>query len=160
MAHTQFEPSFPGAWEGTADVDVMDAAGVAPNRVIQTDDAWSVDVEWEIDGFLASLTDIASGAEWTVSVYAESLGGGAAQEKQIGTTQTVNFTNNTPSGTARQYSASIMIPTHSANPAQGLPAGAYRLVTIILARKAAAPNDPLPQAAFVDGPVVHLYDPS
>lgn len=162
MAHTQFEPVNPGFFEGTASVEVLDPSGMDPARIIQTDHAWQIDVTWLLEGSLANGMIPLMAADWTVAVYAESLGAGATEEKQIGAMATVSFGSGTALDTLRrEYKESISVPAFTADPVAGLPAGAYRLVTIILAEQGAgapSPGTPLEYAAFVEGPVVQLYE--
>jgi hypothetical protein len=134
---------------GTATAVVNDPAGSAPPNIIQTDHAWNVEVEWEIDGPLAP----ALGGEWEVTVYAESLGGG--EEKQIGDTKTVSLAAAPALPLPRQYATTVNIPTSAADAVKGLGEGRYRLVTAILYKNL---GFPLEMAAFIEGPIVMIYE--
>lgn len=157
MSHAMFEPENAPFFEGRAFVEVQDPTGVAPATIIQTDHGWQVNVSWRIDGNWANTVIPTMSADWKVSVYAESLGAGAAEEKQIGDPMSVPFSGGSASSpTRREYDVSVSVPASTADPAKGLAEGAYRLVTIILAENAA--GTPLEFAAFVEGPVIQQYD--
>ncbi|GAB4280194.1 MAG: hypothetical protein Kow0080_32880 [Candidatus Promineifilaceae bacterium] len=140
-----FEDLFPGnLLSGQAVAAVRDPNGInPPNNIIQTDDTCFIDVRWHIVGAAAGFL----GGEWKVTVYYESIGGGP--EGQF-PSQTVPLSA-APATQHRDYSTTITVPAGT------LPPGAYRLVTLINYSNLGVPQE---MAAFVEGPIMQVYDPS
>jgi hypothetical protein len=146
-----FEAPFGGLLTGTAEITVKDPAGITPpSTIIQTDDAWQVEVKWEIDGAIAPFI----GGEWEVSVFVEAIGPG--EEKQVGTTKNVPLSNAAPLPLPRQYTTAVDVPAFDPNAGVGLDKGAYRLVTLVNFKHLGVP---LEMAAFVEGPILQVYEP-
>lgn len=119
---------------------VQDPSGIGPTHILQENDAWSIRVNWDLGGFMAPFL---GGVNYEVSAYADSLAGG--YEGQIGTTQNV-------AGGPLNLQAVINVP--AGNMVGGLPAGAYKLTTLITCN---AGGVPLEMAGFLEGPVIQVY---
>ena len=146
-----FEAPFGDLLTGTAEITVKDPAGITPpSTIIKTDDAWQVEVKWEIDGVAASFI----GGEWEVSVFVEAIGPGA--EKQVGTTKNVPLSDAAPLPLPRAYTTAVDVPAFDPNTGAGLDKGAYRLITLVNYKNQ---NMPLEMAAFVEGPILQVYEP-
>lgn len=136
-----FEHNFGALLTVTDSAVVEDPAGISPpTHIIQEDDAWRIRVDWSLSGFLAPFL---GGVDYEVSAYADSLAGG--YEGQIGTTQNV-------AGGPLNLQAVINVP--AGNMVGGLPAGAYKLTTLITCN---AGGVPLEMAGFLEGPVIQVY---
>jgi hypothetical protein len=137
-----FEDLFPADMTGNIDATVLDPHGITPpTTIIRVTDDWGVHVEWYIDGPAAPLL----GGEWTVTVYAESIGAGP--EMQLGN-KVVDLDTQLPAP-PRNYEATINVVAGT------LPAGVYRLVSVL---NYANMGVPLEIAGFVEGPLVQIYD--
>lgn len=114
-----------------------------PNRVLQSDLPWSIQVDWNISGLIVG----GLGGIWQVRAYAESIGGGF--EGQVGADVLVDL-NTAPATPSRSYTATVNVP------AGFLPDGAFKLVVLINYTNGGLPQQ---MAAFVEGPVVQMYTP-
>ena len=114
-----------------------------PNRVLECDATWSIDVEWTLSGKVAP----ALGGEWTIHTYLESMGPGP--ENEVFPTVVVPV-NAAPPMTPRTWRQKLDI---SRTP----PAGVYKLVTVVLYSNM---GKKLPMAGFTEGPLVEFYEAS
>ncbi|HSM58425.1 MAG TPA: hypothetical protein VK879_19885 [Candidatus Sulfomarinibacteraceae bacterium] len=147
-AHTQFEPDVPGTFEGLATVDVVEPGG-APAAIIDTDDAFTIEVHWETKGWVPPLFDgLADTVEWQVTAYLEALGSGA--DMTLGTESAKFNAGAAPAADQRDYDVSIAVAGST------VPAGAYRLITVILGENTAT-GVKQRVAAFVDGPTLQFF---
>jgi hypothetical protein len=85
--------------------------------IIDSKDAWSINVSWTTSGFLAP----AIGGNWQVRAFLESMGGGF--EGQVGATVSVAAAG------PLNKNATINVPP--ANTIPGLTPGAYKLVVTL-----------------------------
>lgn len=140
----QFEHPFGDSLTGEASVVVKDPQGIEPPAtIIQTDDEWTIEVHWSLDGPAAPFLC----GQWQVAAFVESIGPG--EEKQVGETQTVPMDAAPPLPTPRTYTTTIVVP------AGELAVGAYKLVTLINANQNGVP---LEMAAFIEGPILQFYE--
>jgi hypothetical protein len=141
-----FEHPFGGFLIGALTAAVEDPAGIEPpSTIIQTDDAWNIRVDWSVDGGFAPFL----GGDWHVSVFVESIGPGF--EGQVGGPVDVPVADAPPAPLPREYSATVGVA------AGDLAAGTYKVVTLLNYDNGGFPQE---MAAFQEGPVVQLYEPS
>jgi hypothetical protein len=116
-----------------------------PNTILEENLGGSVKVDW---GFTGIATSFLPGTTFTVSVYAESIGGGP--EKRVGSP--VNVPGAGP------LTATVVISPGEL-PADAPPdiSGVYKLTTVITHRGCA--GAPTALSAFVDGPVIQMRNP-
>lgn len=139
-----FEVPNPLVLNGTLSAALHDP-GQAPATIVKTTDAFHVHAVWSIDGPAAGVM----GGDWHLSAYLESIGLGF--EGQIGATVNVPLAGTPPVPLPRNYHADINVA------AGAVPAGAYKLVTVLLYTNGGFPNE---IAAFSEGPIVQFYDPA
>lgn len=129
---------------GTITHHILDPAGIdPPSTIIQTDDAWDVEVDWGINGVPAFFL----GGEWHVRVFAESVGPGPEQELGHDHVPVAAA----PPALNRAYNMTIHVPAGT------LPEGTYKLVTVINYTNGGIPGE---MAGFDDQTVVQVYEPS
>lgn len=138
-----FEDLIPGPQlAGDITAQVLDPAGITPpEKIIRENDPWAVKANWHIQGPVAPIV----GGDWKVSVYAESMGPGA--EANLGSQNVA--VNSAPPPSPRNYTATINVPAGT------LPAGVYRLVTVLNYSNLGVPQE---IAGFAEGPFVQIYD--
>lgn len=155
----QFDPNIPPYIGGDiTTVVVQDPASTFPplevgNRVLDRKKAFEVKVRWEIQGSLAPLWLAAlQTADWDVSAYAESIGGGS--EVRLGTTKVaVDPLNLTYEATINV--APLTLDEHTPNSNQS---GVYKLVVaVFLDSTLGAPG--FDMVGFAEGPYVQVEDP-
>lgn len=142
-----FEPLIvgnPALLSGSVSFLVLKTAEpLAPTTIIETDDAWEVDINWTITGLVAP----ALGGDWNVRVFLESMDG-------LNPTGQVGFANvplaSVPPSTNRKYSANISIAAGTVN------AGLYKLTAAITYSNLGVPLD---MAGFHEGPLMQFIDP-
>lgn len=155
----QFDPNIPGLITGEiTTVLVRDPANTFPgfevgNHVIDSDEDFQVRVQWELDGLLATLWLAAlEDADWDVSVYAESMGGG--NEIRLGTE------NVQVDPQQHQYAATIdvrggRLQEHTPGTDFG---GVYKLVVaVFLNSELGQPGYDI--TGFSEGPYIQVEDP-
>jgi hypothetical protein len=155
----QFDPNIPGLITGEiTTVLVRDPANTFPpfevgNHVIDSDEDFQVRVTWELDGLLATLWLAAlEAADWDVSVYAESMGGG--NEVRLGT-ETVEV-----DPAQHAYEATIdvsggQLQEHTPGTDIG---GVYKLVVaVFLNSNLGSPGYDI--TGFSEGPYIQVEDP-
>lgn len=131
---SDFPPPHP--LDASISMDVFDPTEfVAPGqyeriRVVETDDAFLVEVNWCVCGaFAASLCGC-----WEISFYLDDVDGVGTSSGQLGTTQTVDVDSVKPVAgdnddvTRRCYTLSFTVPAKTVNK------GAYSLLVIITLR--------------------------
>ena len=125
-------------------VAVIDNDG-NPNRVIDDQFAFDVTIAWSVrPPATAQVLD----GQWTVKLYAESVGPGP--EKQIGTaTRTATGVQN--------YTATITVPAGTLPSDVPPDSGVYKLVIVITYRNTLGQLTEM--AAFSEGPMVLLRKP-
>ncbi len=162
MLMDQFDPFIQGHLEGSftsvAVTEPPPALGTG-NLVIDPTKDFKVNVKWEINGALTGNWLFGTGA-FTVSVFAESLGGGP--EQRVGTA-----TVNAPSGIKKfdhaEYDVDVLVPGGTlpeSNPGGSnvSPSGIYKLaVSVFLDNKTVGPYDTF---GFHEGPIVAVEDPA
>lgn len=112
-----FQPSnVPALFTGAITNVAVNSPFPDSQLIIDTKDAWSINVSWNTSGFLAP----AIGGTWQVRAFAESMGGGF--EGQVGPTVTV--------AAAGGLNKNATIPVAPAN-TLGIGAGAYKLVVTL-----------------------------
>lgn len=137
-----FEHPFLGpSLNATVNSVVLDPVGFQPNTIIQTEDAWVVRVNWQISGPGAPML----AGDWTVRAFLESIGPGF--EGQVGPAKVVSL-NTAPPAAVRNYTTDINIAGGA------VPAGAYKLVTLINYSHLGVPGE---MAAYTEGPVLQFY---
>jgi hypothetical protein len=128
--------------DGTATAVVEDPAGITPpHTIIQSNDAWRVRVNWTMSGLIAGFL----GGDFHVRVYAESVGGGF--EGQLGATVNIAVAS-VPNPPPKNYQALVNVAAGFLAP------GAYKLVTLINYSNLGVPQE---MAAFVEGPIIQIY---
>jgi hypothetical protein len=138
-----FETLDPAHLTGSISLTVLDP-GAQPTNIIETDDNWSVKVEWSISGPIAP----GLGGDWHVKAFLDDLDGGPF-EGQVGATKHISLNSAAPA-LVRNYTTTIDVPAGTP------PVGVYRLVTVITYSNL---NVPLEMAAFEEGPVLQFYNP-
>lgn len=134
---------------GQEGVSTSGYPNVPIERVIQTDQMFTVGVQWSVAGLLTGLID--PNAKWHVQVYFEQLGGG---EINLGgaSHQDVTFGTFTPipgvTG-GRQYNARLSFPPNS------IPEGLYEVVCVL--RLLNSSHGPGPVAGFAELGKVEFY---
>jgi len=119
----------------------------APTTIIRTDQSWAVQVSWENTGLATGMID----GKWHLHVFAESMGQGV--EKTL--TDPNDHIFPLQPGPAPTYSRHFHVPAGS------LPAGPtgvtlYKIVTSLTYIDAAGNRGPI--AAYVEGPIIQIYD--
>ncbi|MBU2664946.1 hypothetical protein KOI35_15695 [Actinoplanes bogorensis] len=138
MALIQFPHQLFGSGQFTA--TVLDNNGT-PTHVLEAGAPFRVETSWEIPASAALLL----GGVWTVSVYAESIGGGP--ELRTGT-------DTVPLNGGTNYSANVVVPPSTLNGNPSPPAsGVYKLVTVLTHRNFGRNSD---VAAIAEGPMVRI----
>ena len=143
MTDTDFD-GLPGLGGTVTNVAVIDHDG-NPNKVIDDDQPFDVQVDWTITpAVTAALLD----GTWTVRAYAESMGPGP--EQLIGTA-------NVAANGGTSYSATMSIPV-GVLPSDVAPdSGVYKLVVVITYRNRFGQLTEI--AAFAEGSMFLLREP-
>jgi hypothetical protein len=129
--------------------EVLDPNGILPVEIIQTTQAWSVRVQWNLSGLNAPFLQ-GAGRQWKLQVFAESIGTGFEGEL---TPAPIMVPVGPVAAAAPNFTYDVTIPITAA--ALSTP-GVYKLVTVLTLVDGAAP---LPIAAYQEGPVVQTYAP-
>ena len=127
---------------GVIGLQVLDP-DLNPNRVLQTNLDWNIQVDWNISGMIAG----GLGGEWEVRAYVESIGTGF--EGQVGPAMIVPLSS-APATASRSYTTTITVPAGTP------PAGAYKLAVLVNYSNGGLPQQ---MAAFAEGPVLQFYNP-
>lgn len=138
-----FEVPNPMSLAGALSAVLIDP-GQAPATIVKTTDPFRVHADWFVNGPAAAIM----GGDWHLRAYLESIGPGF--EGQIGPTVNVPVATTPPLPLPRNYHADINVA------AGAVPAGTYKLVTVLLYTNGGFPNE---IAGFSEGPLVQFYDP-
>lgn len=145
-------PLAPGAYDGTMQAATFEIGNAGefenPTQLIDTSESWGVKVDWEMHGILAKFLH----ATFELRILLESIGPGA--ELALPATVVEVDSLSTPwVGGQRVYSRNIPIPAGT------VPAGAYKLVTLLQLYDHANPGaKPYPVAGMVEGPIVNFFN--
>jgi hypothetical protein len=148
-----FDPNRPGLIEGeVTSVAIIDPVPVG-NLVVDPTTAFEVAVEWRVLGLLTDLWLNSMDNDWSVQVYADSVGAGP--ETQIAaTTKSKNDFVSGPGPSERQYSLVLQIPPNTLEEDSGDVSGVYKLVvTVFLNSSIPGPFD---MAGFREGPFIRV----
>jgi hypothetical protein len=142
------------AYDGTMQATVFELAAPdtpVPTNHIRTTQNWGVRVDWEMTGaFTPFLID-----EFRLRAFVESIGPGAEMALPLAGPVIVNtLAGPLGVGPKRTYSANINIPAGT------VPAGVYKLVTLVQLHDDGAPGNPYPVVATVEGPIVTIFQPA
>ncbi len=144
MSQTAFETYDPAHLAGQMNVTVLDPDDPGtPTNIIETDDAFAIQVDWTITGLAAPFL----GGQWHVNAYLDDADGVAPSSGLLGGV-TVAVGGSGGSST-RSYSTIINVP------AGAVQAGLYDL-TVAITYDNFGP--PLSIAAFSEGPILQFYD--
>lgn len=123
---------------------------LTPNTIIETNDPWSVEVDWSTSGTVAP----ALGVTWKVQAFLESMDG-KPDPGQVGPTEMLTLANGhfTPPNTV-SYKATINVG------AGVVPAGLYKLnVAVTTTATIGGVTIPIEMAGFDEGPLMQFYVP-
>lgn len=162
---SRFDPDIPCLIEG--EVTCVTLTETQPfcyglgNRVVDPNKPFDVTVEWELWGQLIPLWLAALGGDWIVSVYTESMGGGA--EKLIGTKKVpvASFTACPVPATrpnCRKYTAMVTVPAGQlaeGNPGSDI-SGVYNLVATVFLDSKLAGTPGFDLIGFRVGPYIQV----
>jgi hypothetical protein len=146
------DPLLQGAIAGAT---VSEIDGVSPTTVIRTDQAWEVEVQWNLEGSLLGTLFFNFVGEWVVSLFLESMG--PTTEYALPTAGGVRlsvdtFTLPDPNDeTHRDYTTTIPVSANTVDP------GVYKMVVAITYES--APGTPGPIAGFHEGGMFQFYTP-
>ena len=141
-----FEPQALPLMTGAISTEVVDP-GLSPVNIIHVSDPWKVHVTWNMTGDF--VPPLPATGKWHLRVYAESVGPGASavvssKDVTVGSVPLV--------GKTRSYDDNLDVP------ANALPPGLYRVVTVITIDDGTLPiPNPVPIAAFGEGPVMQFF---
>jgi hypothetical protein len=155
----QFDPNIPGLIGGdVTTVVVIDPAGTFPpfevgNHVLNSNDAFKVNVSWEVNGLLRPLWLAALGGNWNVQLFAESLGGGP--EILLARNDTV-----AADPAVASYSVTLDVPPNAldeGNPGSNV-SGIYKLVVSVFLNSALG-SPGFDMTGFNEGPIIQVENP-
>lgn len=145
MAETAFETFDPAHLTAQMKVLVVDPEDPdTPNTVIETDDEFQINVDWQLDGIAAPYV----GGTWTVRAYLDDRDGIAPSSGPVGPTMIVPVGLFIPPTLPRKYSTIILVKDHKVQ------AGLYDLTVAITYDNGVK----LSMAGFSTGPVLQFYD--
>ncbi|MGH3788790.1 MAG: hypothetical protein ACRDRG_20080 [Pseudonocardiaceae bacterium] len=148
----QFDPNFPGLFEGEiSDITVIDPV-FQGNRVIDPNQEFRVKIEWRIFGTEVPTYLATADQNWDVSAYAEGIG--ASPEVLLGNIS-VSKNNSVPCGGAFcfKYEATVVVTpgtlqAHVPNSAQS---GIYKIAAAVFLNSPVVGRDMI---GFKEGPVI------
>ncbi len=144
MAQTAFETPDPAHLKGKMSVEVLDPSDPGtPTNIIETDDAWKIKVDWELDGLGAPYV----GGTWHVHAFLDDADG-VAPSSGLVATASKPVGPFFPPTLPRKYSVTMTIPAHKVG------AGLYQLVVALNYDNGAK----LSMAAFVESGILQFYD--
>jgi len=121
-----------------------------PTTIIRTDQSWAIQVSWKNTGLATGMID----GKWHLHVFAESLGAGP--EVTLTDLPEDHIFDLNPGPSPVSYSRHFHVN------AGALPVGPegvrlYKLATSLTYIDAAGNRGPM--AAYVEGPIIQIYDP-
>jgi hypothetical protein len=161
MNNPTFDPDFgPGLFHGEfTDIKIIDPQPTPLNRrnlVIDPTKPFQIEMDWKLEGFFVKPWLAALGGNWSIQVFAESVGPGP--DVQIGSVSVPVGAITNP----RSYKATITVPANTlpeGNPGQPDPSGVYNLVcTCFLNSSLGDPGYDI--AGFAEGPTIRVEDPN
>lgn len=127
-----------------------------PNLVIDPSQDFDIQLEWRLAGNDVGMYIAALGGNWSIEVFAESVGPGP--ELRIVADNTVPAA---PALNLRDYKVTLTVPAgtlQEGNPGAGDPSGVYRLVaTVFLNAGLNAPGKDI--VGFAEGPMIMVENP-
>lgn len=132
---------------GHIQATVMEHGGTAPTTIIRTDQAWAVDLTWQLHGPLVPMIC----GHWCLHIFMESIGSGPEFSLPDPGPE-ILIPVNQPSG---NYSHHFHVPAgrvtadHCSTP--------YKVVVAITYKTQYGTPGPL--AGFVEGPILQFYNP-
>lgn len=129
--------------DGSISLSVINPDPGAPNTIIETDNTWTINVDWHLTGFVAP----AVGGDWKVTAYLEAFDGGSSPGA-IGS-KVVALSTALPS-LNRHYQASIAVA------AGAVRAGLFKLNVAITYSNLGVP---LEMAGYIEGQLLQFFDP-
>ncbi len=160
----QFDPKLPGLIEGdVTSVTVTDPqpfVGGVGNHVVDPTKAFTLTVEWRLDGQLVPVWLAALGGNWDVSVYAESLGGGS--EKRLGTASVAaNAFTPDPDVNHVKYTATITVAPNTLDEhAPGTDVGGiYKLAVAAFLNSSLLGVPGYDLIGYREGPIIQAENP-
>jgi hypothetical protein len=164
MAEFQVPAALAPAYDGhNLSAQVVEFANpdeAIPTNHIRTTQNWAVDVSWEMRGIQTTfLVD-----QFHIRVFLEAIGPGAelalpaAGPRMIGTL--VPPLSSCGGVACRQYNnATTGNQTRILTPAGTVPAGVYKMVTVVQLHDDAPPGTPYPIVGTVEGPIITFFNP-
>lgn len=142
------------AYKGDMTAQVFELASPdtpVPTNHIRTTQAWGVEVKWRMEGaFVPFLID-----QFQLRSFIESIGPGLEAALPMGGPVVVNtLAAPLQAGNVREYSANINVPAGT------VPAGVYKVVTVVQLHDDAPPASPYPIVATVEGPILTFFNPA
>jgi hypothetical protein len=162
MTDFQVPAALAPAYDGfNLQADVIEFANpdeLIPTHHIRTTQNWAVDVSWEMRGVQTTfLVD-----EFHIRVFLESIGPGVELQLPIGGPVVVGtMVPPLAAGPSRTYNnATTGNLTRILTPAGTVPAGVYKMVTLVQLYDDAPGGTPYPIVGTVDGPILTFFKPS
>ncbi|MGH3753541.1 MAG: hypothetical protein ACRDRP_12735 [Pseudonocardiaceae bacterium] len=150
----QFDPNFPGLFEG----DITNVAIIDPifaaNNVIDSNQQFDIKVAWKIFGEDVPTRLGAAENFWNVAVYAESIG--ASPDVLLGNANVNKNNSNVCVGTnCTLYEATITVPPGTLLPhvSGSLQTGIYKILASVFLNSNNAGGDAI---GFREGPVIQV----
>lgn len=145
-----FETPFGNAFAGTISATVHEHTGAGdppapPTTIIRRNNPWAINVRWQTTGIGTGMVT----GRWHLHTYLESIGPGPDVDLIDPADHVISLT---PGPSPVNYFVHFDVPA-SKNPPEGL----YKLG--ISLRYLEPTGSPGPMAAFVEGPVLQLYNP-
>jgi hypothetical protein len=145
MPDTAFEMDYAG-FVGSMSILVVDPTDPAtPNNVIELNDPWQINVNWEVHGPNASLL----GGDWFVTAYLDARDGVATSSGPVAPTFPLAVSSTPAVPLPRNYNHVINIP------AGQITEGLYELTVAILYENT---GFKFSVAGFSDGPTLQFYN--
>jgi hypothetical protein len=135
--------------EGTIEDPVVKDADNTPNRVLELDRDWQVEIKWSLksDAPASHPVDLLDGT-WVVKISVESIGPG--NEKDVASVNLPFLGFDTSSAAQRTWKHNFMIPAGTITDE-----AVYQLVTLITYRD--PDGNRRAMAGFTEGPMVTFY---
>lgn len=164
MADFQVPAALAAAYDGfNLNADVIEFANpdeAIPTNHIRTTQNWAVDVAWQMRGVQTTfLVD-----QFHIRVYLESIGPGPdfqlpiAGPRLVGTmVPPLALCGVDPCRTYNNATTGNL--TRIVTPAGTVPAGVYKMVTLVQLYDDAPPGTPYPIVGTVDGPIITFFTP-